>query len=121
MKPAIRTVAAVLATVATTAACAPSTALATDASASISGTVTDANANPITTQDVCVEAYQTTGSDNWTYSASAVTDATGGYTLSDLPSGSYKVAFLDCRQLYTYVYGYGYGNYGSDSKKKSRK
>ena len=70
--------------------------------ASISGTVKDANGQPITTDDVCVQAFQPTSNDGWTYSFSAVTNSSGQYTISGLQSGSYKVAFADCNQVYAY-------------------
>ncbi|MFI5004316.1 MAG: carboxypeptidase regulatory-like domain-containing protein [Solirubrobacterales bacterium] len=74
------------------------------ASASISGTVKDAHGSPITTEDVCVQAFLITGNNNWTYSYSAVTDASGQYTISNLSPGSYKVDFVDCNQVDWYFF-----------------
>ncbi len=70
--------------------------------ASISGTVKDAQGNPITTEDICVQAFQPTSYDGWLYSNSAVTNAQGQYTITGLQSGSYKVAFADCDQTEPY-------------------
>jgi hypothetical protein len=73
--------------------------------ASISGTVTNFEGKPIATEDVCVQAYQPTsfdGNEEWNYAGSAVTNASGQYTISGLQSGSYKVSFADCDQIYAY-------------------
>ncbi|MGO9900602.1 MAG: collagen binding domain-containing protein [Solirubrobacteraceae bacterium] len=59
---------------------------------SISGQVTDAGGDPITTQDICVAASSTTGD----YYGSARTDASGDYTIIGLASGSYDVEASDC-------------------------
>ncbi len=60
--------------------------------ASISGQVTDATGDPITTQDICVEAITSDG----VYIGSATTGATGDYTIVGLSAGSYYVYFSDC-------------------------
>jgi Carboxypeptidase regulatory-like domain len=70
--------------------------------ASISGTVKDAQGNPITTEDICVQAFEPTAYNGWIYSNSAVTNASGQYTITGLRSGSYKVAFVDCDQSEPY-------------------
>ncbi len=65
-------------------------------SASISGTITDANGNPITSADICVTAQSATNS--YSSGATATTDASGNYTLSDLSAGAYDVYASDCDQ-----------------------
>lgn len=64
--------------------------------ASISGTVTDANGNPITTQDVCVQASPSSGGGYGLAGGQATTDATGDYEITGLSAGSYYVEFSDC-------------------------
>jgi protocatechuate 3,4-dioxygenase beta subunit len=67
--------------------------------ASISGTVTDAEGHPITTQDICVNAEMeySSGDDHYTETVgSAMTNASGEYSIKDLLAGSYKVYFYDC-------------------------
>jgi hypothetical protein len=81
------------------------------AGASISGTVTNFEGKPITTEDVCVQAYQPTSDDGWDYSQSAVTNSSGQYTISGLQSGSYKVSFADCDQV-----DYYYSQYASSTR-----
>jgi len=61
--------------------------------ASISGQITDANGDPITTRDICVSAYSPTTDDS---SSSATTNAAGDYTLTGLPAGTYDVTAEDC-------------------------
>ncbi len=69
----------------------------------ISGTVENANGEPITSEDVCVQAYLVSGeSEDWTYAQSAVTNASGQYTIVGLQAGSYKIAFADCNQFESY-------------------
>ncbi len=60
--------------------------------ASISGTVRNAEGNPITTEDICVDAYPDSGG-SYGY---ARTDASGEYTIAGLAAGSYYVEFSDC-------------------------
>jgi Carboxypeptidase regulatory-like domain len=60
--------------------------------ASIGGTVTDAEGNPITTQDVCVNAYADGGGSY----GEATTSSSGQYTITGLAAGSYYVEFSDC-------------------------
>ncbi len=70
------------------------------AAGEISGTVKNANGEPITSEDVCVQAYlPVSGEDEeWSYSQSAVTNASGEYAITGLQAGSYKIAFADCDQ-----------------------
>ena len=56
----------------------------------ISGTVTDASANPL--QDVCVDLYDSNGD---LYSSDSCTGFDGKYAIGGLPSGDYKVYFFD--------------------------
>ncbi len=62
--------------------------------ASISGTVRDAEGNPITTQDICVSASSDGGYGYY----SATTNASGEYTIAGLSAGSYYVGFTDCNE-----------------------
>ncbi len=73
---------------------------------SISGTIKDAEGKPITTKDVCVQAYQITSAGGWVYSQSAAADADGQYTITGLQSGSYKIGFADCAEFYPYASQY---------------
>jgi len=69
----------------------------------ISGTVENANGEPITSEDVCVQAFLVSGEgENWSYAQSAVTNASGQYTIVGLQAGSYKIAFADCNQFDSY-------------------
>jgi hypothetical protein len=70
----------------------------------ISGTVENASGEPITSEDVCVQAFLVSGEseDDWSYAQSAVTNASGQYTITGLQAGSYKIAFADCDQLDSY-------------------
>ncbi len=61
---------------------------------SISGSVTDANGLPIDTQDICVAAQSS--SNSVTPPVTATTDASGNYTIADVPTGDYAVSFSDC-------------------------
>jgi hypothetical protein len=61
--------------------------------ASISGTVTDAAGDAITSGDVCVSSSR---SDGGSGSGSATTDSEGKYTITGLAAGSYYVQFSDC-------------------------
>ena len=65
--------------------------------ASISGTITDSEGHPITTQDVCVDVYS---SNYESYSENdygyTTTDSSGEYKVGALAPGSYDVEFLDC-------------------------
>ncbi len=60
---------------------------------SISGAITDASGNPITTKDVCVSAYPISGGIG---TGDATTDASGNYSIGGLSAGSYYVEFADC-------------------------
>jgi len=69
----------------------------------ISGTVTNADGDPITTGDICVSAEQADDIDEYdglyddVYPEySTQTNSDGDYTLSGLESGSYYVHFADC-------------------------
>jgi hypothetical protein len=62
-------------------------------SASIGGTVTDSGGNPITTQEICVDAEPVDGGYGYGY---ATTDASGEYTITGLSAGSYDVYAYDC-------------------------
>lgn len=64
------------------------------AGASIAGTVTDAEGNPITTQDVCVGVSP--HDNGYSYTGNVTTNASGEYKVSGLPAGSYYVRFADC-------------------------
>jgi protocatechuate 3,4-dioxygenase beta subunit len=61
--------------------------------ASISGTIEDSSGAAITTKDVCVDAYSSTGGDGYGYAQS---DANGNYTITRLVPGSYDVQAYDC-------------------------
>ncbi len=77
---------------------------------SISGIVTDkTTGNPVANVIVSATAatWQTNGF------GSAMTDANGKYTISDLPSGQYKINFRDSSGTYLYQY---YMNVGSWDK-----
>jgi hypothetical protein len=60
--------------------------------ASISGTVTDASGDPITTADVCVYASPYGGNRY----GNTTTNASGEYTITGLAAGSYYLEFADC-------------------------
>jgi hypothetical protein len=65
--------------------------------ASISGTVTDSNGKPITTQDICVSVTPASYEDYSENSSGYVaTDPSGDYTIGALAPGSYDVKFADC-------------------------
>jgi hypothetical protein len=65
--------------------------------ASISGTVTDSGGHPITTQDICVDAYSTnTNGDQYNDYGETKTGAGGQYKIGGLAPGSYDVSFYDC-------------------------
>ena len=64
--------------------------------ASISGTVTDSKGHPITTEDICVNAYAAGTGDPYDDYSEARTNASGQYTIGALAPGSYKVHFFDC-------------------------
>ncbi len=60
------------------------------AGGSISGTVSDANGLPITSEDICVSA---SGAGS---GSTITTDASGHYTITGLTAGSYSVSAADC-------------------------
>src|SRR5689334_17783010 len=61
--------------------------------ASISGTITDGGGNPISTKDVCVDAWS---ADDGNAFAQTITDASGNYSLKYLAAGDYQVYAYDC-------------------------
>ncbi|MGO9902096.1 MAG: carboxypeptidase regulatory-like domain-containing protein [Solirubrobacteraceae bacterium] len=63
------------------------------AGAAISGTITDANRNPITSLDVCVDVSSSGTGDDY---GSATTDGSGSFEISGLAAGSYTVSAADC-------------------------
>ncbi len=69
----------------------PGIDIALAAGESLSGTVTAATGGA-DLPGICVDALTTSGP----LAASAVTNASGAYTLSGLPAGSYLVEFIDC-------------------------
>ncbi len=60
--------------------------------AKITGLVTNNAATPVALARICVSASPSTGGGG----GSAQTDSSGHYTISGLPTGSYKVQFSDC-------------------------
>lgn len=74
------------------AAWTPAAAGAAPAPGAISGTVTEAAAGHGAVTGVCVYAYEGNGE----VRGSTETDGAGGYTLADLPPGSYEVEFATC-------------------------
>jgi len=60
---------------------------------SISGTVYGADERPVTSQDVCANAFAYGSGGGGGHAA---TDAGGNYTITGLPAGSYYVEFADC-------------------------
>ena len=66
---------------------------AASATASISGRITDASGNAITSGDVCVNAYSVGAGGG---SGQATTDSSGNYDITGLPADSYEVYVNDC-------------------------
>lgn len=67
------------------------------AGASISGTVTDGNAQPIGNITVALVRDMSAiyGYPSWQYSNSILTDNSGAYTFTDLEAGTYRIEFRD--------------------------
>lgn len=74
------------------AAWTPATAGANPTTGSISGTVTEAAGGHAAIEGLCVLAYEAGGENE----GFAETEASGKYTIADLPPGSYEVSFTTC-------------------------
>jgi hypothetical protein len=104
-RPGILTIVALVGVGALVAAVVPRTAARAAGTGSITGKVT-ASSGGAAVPNVCVHA--TSGSKF----GSAVTNATGDYTISNLDAATYAVAFADCGADPTYFTAYNGGRYG---------
>lgn len=92
----MRRIAIVALTVVFSAMLLPAEAQSSNETGSISGTVKSESDEVLS--EICVQTY---GDHYW--SATVRTDDSGAYTVSDLPSDSYRVRFSDCGSEPTYV------------------